>query len=164
VSGLNVEMIKPKRRILKGIVIGALGYGIGIPLMLAFPAVLPFVLPDLMIGGIIAEETSRNIYYGWKSGKMIKKERTLIESMPIEKIACALEDICYYPAKTDEEKNALQLEEENKRNRVVRAFKRMKSKFVKKIFHKNSYISSPENLSELEEDVYRALNLPGSYK
>jgi hypothetical protein len=123
IQGLEVKKIGPKKKIIKGGLIATIGYSITIPLVIAFPVLLPYIFPEVMVS-LIAEETGRRIYYGVKEKKEIEGDVDVIEQMPLRKFACALEDICYYPARTDAERYRLMLEKEEGRKRFRKTVKR----------------------------------------
>lgn len=110
VGELEVEKIEPARNMKKAALIAGIGYGISIPVMLLFPVLEPFLLPELLMG-VVTEESVRNLYYGIRDKRRIQRDLKLIAAMPTRKFAWALEDLCYYPAKTEHEKNQLKLKE-----------------------------------------------------
>ena len=104
---LESERLKSRRKAIKGVIIAGLGYGMSIVLMAFFPVLTPFILDKIVIGSLVTEESARNIYQGLTSKRAIEKEIEFIEKMPLKKVAYALEDLCYYPAKTNVEKDYL---------------------------------------------------------
>jgi hypothetical protein len=152
---LEVQKIEPKKRIIRGGLIALIGYCITIPLIVAFPEILlPYLLPEMLMG-LIAEESGRNIYKGVSKRRGISKDIDFIDKMPLDKLAYALEDICYYPAKTDREKNALLLEKEDKNKALKKAVKGAVEYVVPKVYNRISEkVRLPEKLDSFNRRMY----------
>lgn len=130
---LEAEMIEPRKKMIRGALIAAVGYSITIPLSIAFPVLWPYLFPEILVG-LIAEESGRNLYKGVRERKNIKRETALIEKMTPERITWALEDLCYYPEKTDNEISELKLEEEKDKYEVVESVKKAGNHVARKMY------------------------------